>query len=411
MHMAPDAALPDILEPGASPAETLLRRLAPERWPLPIEALPAGTALVGGAVRDALLHRLNERPDLDLVVPSDALNLCRTLAASCGGSSVVLDAERDMARLVLNGWTIDFARQEGQSLDDDLRRRDYTINAIALPLGPHGALVDPTGGVNDLQNRRLRAVCESNLTNDPLRLLRGVRLMAELPLELDPQTITWIQCHRERLQDAAPERILAEVQRLVAAPRTDLALSALMQLQLLAPWQDAAMVASVPPGEQEALAMNQEERQRWLPLSRITQLITDDGLKRLRASRQLRQRCRRLRRWLNRLPEDPGALKEADRYELHLELEDDLPALIVHLPEHLQQDWLQRWRDADDPLFHPSPPLDGSELQRELGLAPGPVIGRLLDHLRRERAFQRVAGHTSALAEAQRWCARNSNFL
>ena len=137
---------------------------------------------MGGAVRDALLHRLNERPDLDLVVPSDALDLCRTLAASCGGSSVVLDAERDMARLVLNGWTIDFARREGQSLDDDLRRRDYTINAIALPLGPHGALVDPTGGVNDLQNRRLRAVCESNLTNDPLRLLRGVRLMAELPL-------------------------------------------------------------------------------------------------------------------------------------------------------------------------------------------------------------------------------------
>ena len=411
MHMAPDAALPNILEPGASPAESLLRRLAPERWPLPIEALPTGTALVGGAVRDALLHRLNERPDLDLVVPSDALDLCKSLAAACGGSSVVLDAERDMARLVLKGWTIDFARREGQSLDDDLRRRDYTINAIALPLEPHGALVDPTGGVNDLQHRRLRAVCESNLTHDPLRLLRGGRLMAELPLELDPHTITWIQRHRERLQDAAPERILAELQRLVAAPRADLALSTLMQLQLLAPWQDAAIRVSTPHGEQEALAMTLKERQSWLPLSRMTQLITDDGLKQLRASRQLRQRCRRLRRWLNRLPDDPGALNEADRYELHLDLEDDLPALIVHLPERLQQDWLQRWRDANDPLFHPSPPLDGSELQRELGLAPGPVIGRLLDHLRRERAFQRVAGHTSALAEAQRWCAQNSNLL
>ena len=356
MHIPSPAASEPILERDQQ-AVLLWQRLAPECWPLPLDRLPQGTALVGGAVRDAWLNRLQLKPDLDLVVPTEALGLTNSLARDLGGTVVVLDEERDVARLVLRGWTVDIAKRDGQTLEEDLQRRDYRLNAIAMTLQPPLRLVDPTGGLKDLAKRSLSAVRESNLTNDPLRLLRGVRLMAELPLELDPQTITWIQCHRERLQDAAPERILAELQRLVAAPRADLALSALMQLQLLAPWQDAAMVVSVPPGKQEALAMNQEERQRWLPLSRITQLITDDGLKQLRASRQLRQRCRRLRRWLNRLPEDPGALKEADRYELHLELEDDLPALIIHLPEHLQQDWLQRWRDANDPLFHPSPPL------------------------------------------------------
>ena len=60
---------------------------------------------------------------------------------------------------------------------------------------------------------------------------------------------------------------------------------------------------------------------------------------------------------------------------------------------------MKRWRDDSDPLFHPAAPLDGSTLQQELGLSSGPAIGRLLDHLRRERAFLRVTGHTSALTK------------
>ena len=114
---------------------------------------------------------------------------------------------------------------------------------------------------------------------------------------------------------------------------------------------------------------------------------------------------------MDRLPEDPAELQERDRYELHLDLKDDLPALILLLPHHLQRTWLRRWRDSDDPLFHPASPVDGSDLQRVLGLTPGPAIGQLLDHLRRERAFQRIDSTTSALAEAQRWCTLNSNLL
>ena len=193
-------------------------RLAPEAWPLPLAALPAGSVLVGGAVRDALLGRLALRPDLDLVVPGDAVALARELARRLGGAVVVLDAERSIARLVLQGWTIDLARRMGANLQQDLLRRDYTANAIALQLtttgdGPEhldaalldssGGLMDPSGGLEDLAAGRLRAISEANLLDDPLRLLRGVRLAWELDFELEPTSLGWICQHGARLGQVA----------------------------------------------------------------------------------------------------------------------------------------------------------------------------------------------------------------
>lgn len=116
-------------------ASLLRQRLAPQSWPLAIEQLPPGCALVGGAVRDGLLDRLPPHPDLDLVVPTGAIALARQLAKAHRGVAVVLDAPRDMARVVLGPWTIDLAACAGSSLVEDLHRRDYRINAMALPLG------------------------------------------------------------------------------------------------------------------------------------------------------------------------------------------------------------------------------------------------------------------------------------
>ena len=86
---------------GDALLDQLRERLAPAQWPLPLARLPEGTALVGGAVRDGLLDRLQEQPDLDLVVPSDAIALTKALARELHGTCVVLDAERSIARLVL----------------------------------------------------------------------------------------------------------------------------------------------------------------------------------------------------------------------------------------------------------------------------------------------------------------------
>jgi len=393
--------------PSTPPATAILERLAPERWPLPLDLLPAEAVLVGGAVRDALLDRLKPQPDLDLVVPSGALALTRTLANRLGGSCVVLDQERDMARLVLRGWTVDIARQDGASLEADLQRRDYSINAIALPLNGPAQLIDPTGGLADLQQGWLTAVRESNLTDDPLRLLRGLRLMAEIPLSLDPMTAGWMRRHRQQLTQAAPERILAELQKLVAGPLADQAIHQLCQLELIQPW-----AAGQPlPTSVDTIQLTASEQEHALPLARLTALISDQGLEQLKASRALRQRCRRLRQWQQRLPDDPETLPEAERVQLHLDLDRDLAALVLQLNPVLQSCWLRRWRDPEDPLFHPASPVDGTTLQRELKLTPGPRLGVLLMHLRQERAFGRLHGRDDALQEAHRWTNRNRDAL
>ena len=186
MHMPPQLHQNPIL------AGQVLERLNPAGWPLPPEAFPQGTALVGGAVRDALLNRLGPRPDLDLVVSGDAIGFANDASRRWGGTCVVLDAGHGIARLVIQGWTIDLAAQEGGSLEADLGLRDFTVNAIALPLEEGAVLVDPTGGLDHLQRGQLVAVQESNLVADPLRLLRGLRLASELGFELEPQSQVWI---------------------------------------------------------------------------------------------------------------------------------------------------------------------------------------------------------------------------
>lgn len=447
MHMVPPRPRQSAIVPGEGGplAERLLAALAPERWPVPPEELPAGTAVVGGAVRDALLGQLAPQPDLDLVVEGDAVALAKRLARRRGGSVVVLDAERSIARLVLHGWTLDLARRLGSRPEQDLLRRDYSANAIALTL-PGGAgapvLLDPAGGLADLASGQLRAVSEANLLEDPLRLLRGVRLAAELGLRIEPTTWGWIRRHHQALGTVAAERVLSELERLAAAPAGGAGLARVLEADLLASWGEAAspetaLEAAVPPGggpgdrdrrqtarilsglNPEAVAvrgLGPGESAAALPLARLAVLLDPASLRRLRASRRRLESCSRLRRWWQRLEAsggDPETLGEEERLQLQRDLEADLPALVLLAPAAWAATALARWRDRDDPLFHPRSPLDGADLQEALGLKPGPELGRLLAHLCRERAFGRLprdpARHDpQTLTQARRWLSGGS---
>ncbi len=401
---------------GAALEARLWERLAPERWPLSPSDLPPGTALVGGAVRDALLGRLAAQPDLDLVVPGEAIALARRLARQRGGSCVVLDPERDMARLVLQGWTVDLARREGSDLASDLWRRDYSANAIALPLAPGAPLLDPTGGLEALERRQLVAVCESNLLDDPLRLLRGIRLAAELELTLEATSLGWIGRHAARLGTVAGERVLSELERLAAAPDGQQGLEQALALTLLQAWgadpQAGATLASLTPGAAAERDLSPAETAWALPLARLARLLPPAAVEHLRGSRRLQQRCGGLRRWWERLAAGGSGgletLAEEPRLQLHRDLEADLPALLLGLPRAGAQGALRRWRDQEDPLFHPRGPLNGHVLSQALGLAAGPELGALLQHLTRERAFGRIAAEgpaqrDEALQAARQW--------
>ena len=400
MHMHPTSEEDSILEGEVGlMARQLMTRLQPHRWPIPLDRLPAGTVLVGGAVRDGLLNRLPEHPDLDMVVPADALGQVRKLSQEFGGACVVLDRDRDMARLVLGRWTIDLARQEGDDLTADLLRRDYRINAIALTLTTEPKLLDPSGGIADLCARRITAVNEQNLLDDPLRLLRALRLAAELSMTIDEATIEMIARHRHHLPKVAAERIQAELLKLVQANNADQAIHLLHSLQLIAPWS-----SDQPQRTFNAEALTKQEEQLALPLARLTQLLSDQGVSDLRFSRKQIQRCLRLRRWWMRdQQQSADALEERDRLKLHQELDDDLPAFTLAWPMERQKEWLSRWRDQDDKLFHPSTPLNGRTLQAELGLPPGPRLGELIDHLCLERAFGRIHSQNDAIQCARAW--------
>ena len=86
-----------------------------------------------------------------------------------------------------------------------------------------------------------------------------------------------------------------------------------------------------------------------------------------------------------------------------MDLEQDLPALILTWPTALQQQWLERWRDLQDPLFHPRPPLNGKSLQAALQISPGPTLGALIQHLTLERAYGRISTRDQALNAARSW--------
>ncbi len=392
----------------------ILKRLKPENWPFDFKDLPKGSVLVGGAVRDVLLNRVEIKPDLDLVVPSNAINLSKKLAYKLEGKAIVLDEERDISRLVVSDWKIDIASQFRRDITQDLLRRDFTMNAIAVTLEENPQIIDPAGGLKDIKRKKLVAISQENLVDDPLRMLRAFRLMADRNLLIEEKTLIWINLHSHLLQKVSPERIQSELDQLINANGADEALISLETSGLLKPWQeknDSHFEKHSCPSLSNAKEMKANEILFSLPLARLTYLISDEGLINLCFSKKQRQRCKLLRFWKNR---NDGfgftKLTEKERLQLHQDLEEDLPALILELSQQHQIVWLSRWRDPNDPLFHPCSPLDGNYLQKTLKLPSGPALGQLMRHLCHERAFGRLQNNKEALKSASDWIRASRNF-
>jgi len=180
--------------------------------------------LVGGAVRDAYLHR--PVSDLDFVGTGDGIELGQHVARSLQAAFYPLDIERRVGRVLVESpgrrLTLDFSSLRGQRLVDDLAARDFTINAVALPLANLDAAIDPLGGLDDLRAKTLRACAASSLVDDPVRTLRAVRLAVQLEFHIDAAT------------RVAPERIRDEFMRIMAGPRVASALRVMQALGLLA---------------------------------------------------------------------------------------------------------------------------------------------------------------------------------
>jgi poly(A) polymerase len=174
--------------------------------------------LVGGAVRDRALGRPTD--DYDVAVTGDVRRLAREFARSADAHVFALSEAFGVWRVVARDrrWQVDVLPVVGGSIESDLAGRDFTINAIAEPLGG-GAYVDPFDGMRDLAEQRLRMVSPGAFSDDPLRVLRLVRLACELEFSPDTETTAAAGASAAALARVAPERVFAEFKRIVIADR------------------------------------------------------------------------------------------------------------------------------------------------------------------------------------------------
>ena len=324
--------------------------------------------IVGGAVRDELLGR--PLVDLDIAIrePEAA---ARRFARRSGGAPFALSERHGAWRVALDaGRTVDFTPLVGR-IEADLATRDFTINAVAVPL-VGGQLVDPFGGLPDLERRVLRVVRPSAFSDDPLRLLRAVRLEDELGFGLDHDTERLVREHADLVARPAGERILAELVQLSPA-----GYERLEELGLLAPLG----------GTLERLRTLQETT----PELRLV-AVFGEGLRRLPVSNELRRFA--------------GAL-------LRAEVPGEVSARSVHRFRRATEPWaveaarfagtgvaaeLERAIEEARRRDPPEPLLRGDEL----GLAPGPEIGRLLARIEEERAAGTISSRDDALELVRR---------
>ena len=392
----------------------------------------AGTrrcALVGGAVRDLLLHRHHEDPwrglpDLDLVVEGQAVELLQPLSEALAlelgappglrvqehGQFATLELEVDLPPELGGTWLLDLASARAEtypqpaenpqvqlgSLVDDLARRDFSVNAIALELAD-GALLDPHGGQRDLAARQLCFLHDGSLRDDPTRLLRAARYSARLGFSLSPAALQQAQStlaawpwpwspgdYPGQAPPALGTRLRMELELLLTREPWPEALAALQS------WGALSLLDQGLQADR-----HWRRRLRWaerlgLPLMPALLAGARDPLN-LAERLQVPHRQHRLLVQLDslqmRLKEVPAQLQKPSWWCELLEapgLSADAVALAVALAvphwRCLLRWWL-RWR-------HVRSPISAAELIQSEGIKPGPELGRRLHQLRMQTLDQ-----------------------
>ena len=322
--------------------------------------------VVGGAVRDELLGR----PLVDLDIACDEPEqAARAYARRVGGTPFPLSERHGAWRVALrDGRTVDFTPLR-DGVEADLATRDFTINAIARPLGG-GDDVDPFGGVEDLAQGVIRAVSEHVFGDDPLRLLRAVRLEDELGFRIETRTERLVREHAAAVTRAAGERILCELERLSVAGFRRLAELGL--LERLGGSLDRADVADAVDSPDYRLVAFLGDAIGTLPISR--------------------ERRRYAIALLRSEPPEDASPRAIHRLRRRVE-----PWAIDVLALHDRLDLADAVRDAR--RREPPEPLVRGD---ELGLPPGPEIGRLLDLIDEERAAGTITTREEALELVRR---------
>ena len=317
--------------------------------------------VVGGAVRDELLGRPLVDLDIACREPEAA---ARRFARRAGGAPFPLSERHGAWRVAFpDGRTLDFTPLRN-GIEADLATRDFTINAVARPLAG-GEPVDPFGGVRDLEEKVLRAVGPTVFEDDPLRLLRAVRLADELDFRIDEETEGLLRKHAALVGHPAGERVLAELERLSAQ-----GFRRLDELGLLEPLGGSLdrLERLESPGPEMRLVAVFGERLGAFPVSNELRRYAGALLRAEPPAEITPRSVYRFRRATEPWATDAARFAGGDE-DLERAIEEARP------------------RDPAEPL------LRGDEL----GLPPGPEIGRLLALVEEERAAGTIETREEAL--------------
>lgn len=192
--------------------------------------------VIGGFVRDLLLKRNSK--DIDVVTLGSGIDLAQRVAKRAGKNiSVSVFKNFGTAMIKVNDLEVEFvgARRESYSrnsrkpsvkegtLEDDQKRRDFTINAMAICLNHerYGEMIDPFNGINDLKNKTIRTPLEPNITfsDDPLRMMRAIRFATQLNFGIESDTLEAIAENRERIGIVSKERIVEELNKIIMSDK------------------------------------------------------------------------------------------------------------------------------------------------------------------------------------------------
>ncbi len=409
----------------------------PEDWPFSLDLLPAEACLVGGSVRDRLLHRQSAYLDLDFVLPQDAVKTASMIARSCKAGFVVLDQARQIARVVFEQMTVDFAQQQGDSLEADLRRRDFTVNAIAYH--PHSqTLIDPLNGKADIATKTIRMVSHENLAADPLRLMRAYRQAAQLGFSLSPSTQAAIGQLAPQLAAISIERVRQELDALLSVPAGTDQLTPILKnrlLQFCLPYFNTSSIEQVAAIDRATQQFEKDlpayaERlcgwlkpvpagfyRSWTKATKLSRLIAQDDVAaeaELAALKYSRTEAQVALSLIHLQPDIKamcrGPMSRSQQFFLFKAAgENFLAVSLLGLAQGagmtVLQPMIDRFLDPEDKLAHPQVLMTGRTLIKRLGMKPGPEMG----HLLKEVELAQARGEIGSQQEAIAWLKQRKN--
>ncbi len=379
--------------------------------------------LVGGVVRDLLLGQTNL--DLDLVLEGNAIDLARRLAEINRGK-ITIHPRFGTAKLRWDKWIIDLATArsetyikpgalpsvEPSSIDNDLFRRDFTINTMAIYLNPnhYGELIDHYGGIDDLEHRLIRILHEKSFTDDATRIWRGLRYEQRLDFQLEPNTLKLLKRDIPMLDTISGERIRHELELILTEKYPEKVLRRAEELEVLPKlhpalkgngwltekFQQARHLSSpdLPPMglylSLMAYHLSDEANEQFISRLRLPKLLTQT----LRDTNSLKTKLESLT--------DPE-LSRSSIYRLLYGY--CLPAIMANSLAGDSSVARQHMQLFLDELRYVKSSLTGNDLKR-MGVAPGPRIKEILQRLHEARLDGKVTTKQGEEDLVNSWLAR-----